>query len=33
MLGWIQIQADDVLQFLGETGIVAQLEGFRAVRL
>ena len=33
MLGRIQIQADDVLQFLGETGIVARLESFHAVRL
>src|SRR6202163_762403 len=33
MLGRIQIQADDVLQFLGETGIVAQLKSFHAVRL
>src|SRR6267143_4679009 len=33
MLGRIQIEADDVLQFLGETRIVAQLESFHAVRL
>jgi hypothetical protein len=33
MLGRIQIQADDVLEFLGETGIVTQLEGFHAMWL
>ena len=33
MVGWIQIQADDVSDFLDEEGIVGQLEGLRQVRL
>lgn len=33
MFGRIQIQADDVFQFLCETGVVAQLEGFDTMRL
>ena len=33
MFGWIQIQADDVFQFLGKLGIAAELEGSHLVRL
>ncbi len=33
MVGWIQIQADDVSDFLDEEGIIGQLEGLRHVRL
>src|ERR1035438_5524147 len=32
MFGRIQIESDDIFQLLGKTGIVAQLEGFYAVR-